>query len=247
MKRMYSQTETYSQTDAAGTKKSRKGLRKKSFSKPKMQAGTITKLIRKELYKQAETKHVTQFGSEVTINTLSTGSGIHLLSQPYPGVGSSIHQRIGNKIQPVGFSWKAVYHNNNTSEYQYVRRLIIQIQDGEKDNADVTGELFEGTANNDSYDVGNVDSLIRKVNREGFKVLKDDVFDFSPSDGGRRVVIDKCYVKLRGSQMYRDAGVTHAMNDRIVVVHIGRESDADEGIGSVVELSYAMDFYFKDF
>lgn len=240
---MYSET-AYSQ-DATGSKKTRTMSRKKTYNKPKMSSSMLSKAVKRELLKQAETKCVNAYGSEISLNTISTGSGLSLLSQPYPAVGADVHQRVGNKIQPKGFAFDAVYYNQNAYPL-WVRRLIIQVYDGEKSNSDILGELFEGTANNDSYDVGNVDTLIRKVNREGYKCLKDDIIQLGINNGGNSIDVRKTYVKLSGSQKYRDAGVTHAVNDRIVVVHIAREADGDESTGSVIEMSYSMQFYYKD-
>lgn len=244
-KRMYSQTTSSTKDGYQTTKKSR-STRKKTYSKPQMSAGVLAKAIKKELYKQAETKHVSLAGIELSMSSLSTGSGLPFISQPYPQVGAESTQRIGNKIQPVGFSFKAVYWNAHSYPV-VVRRLIMSIQDGERTNSDILLNMFEGNGTNvDTYDLGNMDSLIRKVNREGYKVLKDDLIHMGINNGGKSIETSNCYVKLGGVQLYRDKDVTHALNDRIVVVHIVREGDGDESTGSTVELSYACDFYYKD-
>lgn len=243
LKRMFSET-AYSQ-DASQSSKKFKPTKKRTYNKPTLPPGMLAKAIKKELYKQAETKCVNAYGSEVGISSIATGTGLTLNSQPYPAVGADNHQRVGNKIQPVGFSFNSVYWNSYAYPV-FVRRLIIQVYDGEKSNSEILNELFEGTSNNDSYDVGAIDALIRKTNREGFKCLKDDIIEMGINNGGKSIAVRKCYVKLSGSQTYRDAGVTHATNDRIVVIHLAREGDGDESTGSTIEMSYAMQFYYKD-
>lgn len=228
------------------TKKSRT-IRKKTKAKPTVPASMLAKAVRRELYKQSETKHVNIIGDEVSLSTIASGTGLPLISQPYPAVGPEPNERIGNKIQPVGFSFKAVYWN----QYSYpvmVRRMIIKVQDGTLSNTEILSNLFEGvTANVDAADGGSMQFLLRKINREGFTCLKDDLITLGINNGGSSLISDKCYVKLTGSQSYRENAATHAMNDRIVVVHLAREGDGDESTGSTIEFSYACDFYYKDF
>lgn len=235
-KRLYSQA-VYSQNDS-GTKKTRT-MRKKADSKPKMSSSMLARAVRREIYKQSETKHVNIIGDEVSLSTIASGTGLPLISQPYPAVGPEPNERIGNKIQPVGFSFKAVYWN----QYSYpvmVRRMIIKVQDGTLTNTEILSNLFEGvTANVDASDNGAMQFLLRKVNREGFVCLKDDLITLGINNGGSSLVSDKTYVKLAGSQSYRENAATHAMNDRIVVIHLAREGDGDESTGSTIEFSYA--------
>ena len=245
--RTYSQYTQDYDTSSQSFKKS-KSYKKVQKHKPKasMSAGSIAKVVRRELYKNSETKHCNLAGNEVAISTINTGTGLVFISQPYPTVGAEPTQRVGNKIQPVGYSFKAVYNNNNDIPI-VIRRIILQVEDGENTNNDILNNLFEGNSNNvDTYDTGTMDSLIRKVNREGFKVLKDDIIKLGTNNGGQRYEVDKLFVKLGGSQTYRESASTHAVNDRIVCIHIARQSDADESLGSTVEMSYLVDFYFKD-
>lgn len=248
MKRMLSVSSNYESSQPSTKKYKETGKTfKRKYRKPNMSGRMLSKLVQKELRKQSETKHVSLAGIENSINTISSGTGLSLLSQPYPQVGPEPHQRIGNKISPVGFSFKGVYWNTHAYPI-VVRRLIMQIEDGETANTEVLNNMFEGTATNtDTYDLGNMDSLIKKVNREGYKVLKDDCIHLGINNGGSSVEISKVYCKLSGSQMYKESGATHAVNDRIVVVHIAREADGDESTGSTIELTYALDFYYKDF
>lgn len=249
MSRLFSQTQSYASSQPS-TKRSRpqsKTFRKSSVPKGNMSGAVLAKAVRKELKKQSETKHVHVAGVEAVISSISSGSGLSLISQPYPTVGPEPTQRIGNKVQPVGLSWKGVYWN----QYSYpivLRRIIVAVQDGENLNSDILLNLFEGDGNNiDVSATGSMHDLIRKVNREGFRVLKDDTITLGINNGGSSVEVSKVYCKLSGSQMYRETGSTHAINDRIVVIHLAREADGDESTGSSIEMSYQMDLYYKDY
>ena len=84
-KRLYSQA-VYSQNDSSSAKKTRT-VRKKADSKPKMSSSMLARAVRREIYKQSETKHVNIIGDEVSLSTIASGTGLPLISQPYPAVG----------------------------------------------------------------------------------------------------------------------------------------------------------------
>lgn len=248
MKRMLSESAHYesSQPTTKKTYYGPKTYRKKTQAKSSVPYSLLSKIVKKELKKATETKHVHVAGVESTINTISSGSGLNFISQPYPTVGAGPTERVGNKISPVGMSWKGVYYNAHAYPI-IVRRLIVQVEDGEQSNSNILLNLFEGDGNNiDTSATGSMHDLVRKVNREGYKVLKDDLIDMGINNGGKSMEVSKVYVKLTGTQTYREAASTHAVNDRIVVIHIAREGDGDESTGSTVEMTSQMDLYYKD-
>lgn len=201
--------------------------------------------IQRAISAARETKMVTVNVSEQAISSLTPSFTMY--RYPVPNAGSSVHERVGNKISPVGLKLTFLLHNNNGSYEQYVRLLLIAIPDGQIADTNVTGAPFESNGN-DATPSGYLHDLIRKTNREEFKVLKDWVVPLGTTTGGQRIFHDKHYIKLGHTpdMVFMDSQPREPQNTRYALLVLNRESDADESVGSSIELSFAMDFYYKD-
>jgi len=212
-------------------------------------SSAMVQQVKRLVNQTRETKYLTQWNIEQSINT-NWATPYVLPITLSPSQGSQSNQRVGNKISPVGFKFSAVLHNNS-SQTVMVRLLIMQIMDGKTSDSNVCNTLFEGAGGQDVTPTPTMISLIRKVNREEFIVLKDDIIALGYDAAGYsspnpRVVAYKHYAKLSGEQTFHDINDELPENDRIVVVLLPVRADGDESLGESVEISYTSDFYYKD-
>lgn len=217
------------------------GNRKKRKYEPVMSAA-VERAVEKLIKKNTETKIVTNNNYELGLTTLSTGTVYDIVT---PLNGSGANQRVGNRIQPVGIGIKTLYHTLTSTE-ALVRQLVLEVKQGyEITNTEVLSSLFESQSGADIGVDGTLRDAMRKVNREMFRVLKDDVLIFANATA-ERTKMTRHYFKLSGEMIFSDINSTLGQNKRYVVVTLPMEADGDESLGQTIEFSYNFDFYYKD-
>lgn len=238
----FSQNDGYSQSQRSRPNPVRT---KKSFKKPSRVSSSVQRAVDRALSRRSETKMCSNISYELGLTTLSYGS---LYKAPTPAQGVGDQQRIGNKVHPVGLSVKTMYHLTSTTATEcWVRQLVLQVHEGsEITDAEVLASLFEGTAGQDIAADGTLKDSLRKINRQRFRVLKDDQLILAAEGHNNRVAWTKNYYKLGGTMTFHDNVAAQPVHDRYVIITIPMEADGDESVGTTIELSYAMDFYYKE-
>lgn len=228
-------------TSSKRIKTAPKVFKKKPVSK--MSRSDLEAAVSKIINRKRETKFKTYVENEIQVNSLS---GIYVRNYPQDlALGPANNERNGNKINPVGIGIRCACHNN-ASTAMWLRILVLEVFDGHSTTAEIIGNLFEGTAGQDVTTDGLTPILIRKVNREQFRVLRDEVLSFpGGSEQPGKAQVFKHYSKLGGTMTYHDEDQAFP-DKRHVVCWQALEADGDESLGSVVETSVALDFYYKD-
>jgi len=227
------------------TKGGSKTYRKSS----RMYRPNVTSAIRSFNWKQRETKMISAYFTEVSMNTLTTLGEV--IEFPYPALGTGANQRVGNKLDGVGLKVKLLFHNNNSIPI-HVRFLILQIPQGERfTNTAILNELFDVSTPGNvpetaTAPAGNTSDLIRSINRGEIKVIRDKVVPLLSSSVDTGIAMEDVYIKTPGRVTFADSAQTTPINNRYIVVLIPRRSDNDEGMGSTVELTGVVTKYWKD-
>lgn len=233
--------------DYVSTKRQR--INRKRFKGPsgfnKMSA--IGAMVKKEIAKSRETKFIFSQMNEISLTTGAPSPPV--LSFPNVPQGTASNQRIGNKITPTGAGFRFVYWNQS-SQVLAVRRLFIQVYN-DATNSEIQANLFEGSTAQDTGMPTGISRLIRKPNREDFRVLKDDVFTIGYEAAGYasatpRFQIDKGFVKLHGDFTYADTDLQDPRNGRLAVILILQAGNGDPSGMESIEYSYELDMYYKD-
>jgi len=205
----------------------------------------VRRMVNKAVYKQSETKMCATTGTEETISSIASAK---VFFAPVPRQGARTTERIGNKVKGVGLGSKLILHNNSTSEYCWVRCALLEVFDGQATGAEIQNDLFEGTADQTIGESGSVTEIIRKFDREYYKVHKDTIVGVGPKNTEDGIKFINYYHKLNGQEMrFNDSvALKPTGSSSFVWVVYGRETDGDESIGSIVECSYAFDYYYKE-
>lgn len=223
--------------------------RQKSFyaRKPVTVPASVRKAVKAAVNRSRETKMVTNYANEKLINSINASPYLYAFPTPDQGPGS--HQRIGNRITPVSLKASVLLHNNSSggSADHYVRLMLVKITPGLTEDGEVFTDFFEGTNGLDTTLNGGVTDMIRPPNKEYLKVISDEVIHLTSYDGGSKVAIRHFDVKIGGEMVFRDnTGGLQPLEARYAFILINREADADEGIGSNVELSHSQVMFYKD-
>lgn len=208
----------------------------------------IYRAIRSSHWKNRETKMISAFASEVTINTVTTIARI--IDFPVPNIGTAANQRTGNKIDMVGIKVNILMHNNNTLPVG-VRFLILKVPQGNKyTNTDIEQNLFEASSGGlpevSAVPNGTTSDLVRQVNRGELTVLRDKTNMLMSTNVDTGMSRDVVYIKTPGVMIFDDSDFQQQLTPRFVMAFCPRQLNADEGLGANVELSYTVTMYFKE-
>lgn len=228
-------------------------FRKNTGGKPyrkgrRMPMGSVYAAIRSYDYRTRETKMRSVYEAEQSLLTVAPAVYI---DAPVPFLGNAANQRIGNKIQAVGFKTNILFHNNGALPV-IVRMLLLQIPQGDRfTNTNLADNLFDvstpgSNVQVDSGLLGSNTDIVRVVNRNDVVVLRDKVIPLNGSTVDTGYAQYSCYCKLGYDQMFPDSDVTQPLNKRIVMVLIARQSNSDESLGTTIEYSHSTSLYFKD-
>lgn len=226
-----------------------KGYNKLARKGSRMYRPNVYGAIRSYNWKQRETKMISAFFTEISLNTLTTSA--ELIEFPYPALGSAANQRLGNKIDGVGLKVKLLFHNNNSIPI-HVRMLILQIPQGERfTNSAILNELFDVSTPGTTPEAagapaGNTSDLIRQVNRGEIKVIRDKVVPLLSSSVDTGIGMEEVYVRTPGRITFPDSAQTTPIANRYIIVLIPRRSDNDESMGATVEVTGHVTKYWKD-
>lgn len=212
---------------------------------PKGVSAPMRRVVEDAIYRASETKVVCAVASEQSVNTIGA---VSVFSVPVPSDGAKGNERIGNKVRCVGIGSKLMFHNNNTSETIWVRAALLEVKNGQMTNSQIQSNLFEGTSDQTVGEAGNQFELIRKLDKEYFTVLRDECIPLGPKAESEGIKFLQYYANLKGKDMkFNDSvAIQPVGTSRYVWIVMAREGDADEGIGSVIECTYSLDFYFKE-
>lgn len=192
---------------------------------------------------------VSTYFSELNVD--SVFDDIYSVPFPHPAQGPGSNERIGNKIKPTGLSANVLF-NNNTSENLWVRYMILKINQATETDAVILDNLLEGFNGQDTAGDGSLKDLIRKINRETVVVMKDEIFELGGTGSGANtqttsVATRKNYFKLKTPDMtFQDNVSNNPQNFRYITAYMVRRADGDEVLGEVIEVSYNLDFYYKE-
>lgn len=218
--------------------------RKRYNAKPS--TAQVRSIVQRAIFKESETKISSITNNEVYANTISPNPIVFIVPVPEQGVSS--HQRIGNKIRGVGISSKLLLHNNAGNTPCWVRCTLVEVLDGQMTDTEIQNDLFEGTSDSTVGLGGSVVEVVKKYDREYYKVLKDEVIGLHGNTDPDSVKIINFYKKLNGQEMkFNDAFATRPVGtSRFVWIVYAREADGDESLGTNVEISCTFDYYFKE-
>lgn len=211
-------------------------------------SATMRAIVRQELSRTSETKYLKTQESEVILNTLTNA---YIFDLDYPVTGSSACQRSGAKVEERGIAVKTLYQKG-TGDSVWVRQLLLMVKTGGRmGDGSVLAELFESTAGGSTGNIpasGTMQDIIRKVNREDFRVLKDDIIKLGNQNGNADCQWMKHYVKFPYGTIaeFTNDSTDLPITPRFVMVCLPLEADGDESLGQNVELSYVFDYYYKD-
>jgi len=203
----------------------------------------LQRAVNEAILKRSETKMITRNFEEYPSNTLAGNA--HVLSYPTPVQGAASFNRIGNKISKVGLVTRLLL-NNNSTVHMYVRMLVLEVHEGQKSNQEIEADLYEGTNDQDVAGSGTLVDQVRPINREEFRVIKDELIHLSPREQDMGVASRVFKTKLSGQMVFHDSGAALPVAKRYVCVLIIREAPNDVNMGNFVEYSMGQDFIFKE-
>lgn len=220
------------------------GGKRRFKGKPSVQQ--VRTIVQNAIYRESETKMVSAFNNENFVNTIAADVTIHAV--PTPAQGVATHERIGNKIKGVGIGSKLLLHNNAGNTPCWVRCSLLEVFDGQMTDTEIKSDLFEGTGDSTVSIDGNLVNIIKKYDREFYRVLKDEVIPLHGNTDTDSVKIVSFYKKLKGQEMkFNDQFANQPVGtSRFVWVLYAREADGDEDLGTNVEITSHLDYYFKE-
>jgi hypothetical protein len=214
-----------------------------------MSYSSIYNTVKRINWKNRETKMISNYVAEQTINTLTTTAAVYAF--PAPGIGTAANQRLGNKMDGVGIKANILF-NSNASLPILVRMLILGIPQGVQfTDADVVANLFDlsvpaSSPETSAAPTGSITDINRVINRNELKVIRDQVVPLNSNTVDYSFAQRELYVRTPGRIVFDDSDQSQPTTMRYVMVFIPRQANADESTGSNVEISYVLTNYFKD-
>ena len=135
-------------------------------TKPSVQA-----MVRRAVARSRETKMVTNQSVEAPMSSLVSE---YFYNAPVPTTGTGSNNRIGNRVDPTSLSCKFLLHNN-MNQVCHVRCMLIEIYSGLVSNGSIQADFLESSTGTDSAPVGSLSDLIRKTNREEFRIIREEI------------------------------------------------------------------------
>lgn len=213
-------------------------VRKSTYSKSQ-----IAKIATKAVMKKAETK---AFGVEVTEVSLSSAVTCIVDEVSQLEQGDASHQKIGNKINPIGFHWN--YQLNNNAAVPVYVRMIAYLADEDQFTATTDAFILAADALQPAaLAAENLRDISRSLNKLQFRVVYDKTHRLAGlGDGtGIEFLNRKVFKKLKGHRQFNSNTTEDSKNNNLRVIMLVRSSDND-ATASVVEVSYNTTYYFKD-
>lgn len=226
------------------SKRTRPTYKKRPYVKPT--TAQVRSIVQKAIYRESETKMASVANSEMYINTIAASPAVILVPTPSPGTAGN--QRVGNKVKGVGIGSKLLLHNNASNTACWVRCSLLEVFDGQMSDEEIKNGMFEGIADSTIGVVGEVGDVIRKYDREIYRVLKDEIVPLNGLNDPGAVHIVNFYKKLSGQEMKFNDQFANAPtgSSKFVWVVYARQANNDESVGTNLELTYSLDYYFKE-
>lgn len=229
------------------TKKSTtKYFKKKTTSQRKrMYNNSIAAIVKRELYRNAESKHL--IGSHTQVNngtTTTSPTGFYDLN--HLSEGTEENQRIGNMVQPTRLDVRGcIRANHHTAQYHKI--LIVECNQQSNPLLD----LLEDNTGTYAPAANDLRAIYARINTTkyrivGQRILKTGTMSTQVDDFGSTAMFN-INIPLKGKMNYEDA-LAVAQKRRLVLVVISREANNPnpEGPGHNVALTWNSKFYFKD-
>jgi len=208
----------------------------------------ITKVLRsvaEQKYRQNSTGN-----AEIIVNA---STAPYFVDFPVPTVGDTVHERNGNKIHARAIESRFTLFNNGTGDNNvFVRVLVLRVDAGRyQTNSAIEADLFEGTAGGtDTTFYADNQDLCAKVNREGLKVLKDEVIDLSAKGNSSSLgypasAFRHYYMGVNQTLYFMEASTADAVNIRYVICFIPRQASNDDALTGL-ELVNMNGMYYTD-
>lgn len=205
---------------------------------------SIKVLVNQAMLARSETKY-----SQNTSNEISVTNGVAPVYFDWPNLipGTGSNGRIGNNVYLTGLGVRCLYNNNSVAESTYIREVVMEVDGGYfRSNADITTALFEGGT--DVTFSMSVDDVLRKIQKDGIKVLSDRTLLISAntvaaSDSGNKQ--SKWSKRMSQKLIHRDNSTSQPINKRYTVMLLARDPHNDVNI-STTEASVCTEMYYKD-
>jgi len=214
-----------------------------------MSSSAVYGAIKRYNWRLRETKMISSYLEEQTLNTLSTT--VDIINFPAPSYGPAANQRIGNKVQGVGIKVNMLFHNNAALPI-FVRMLLLKVPQGDGySDSSIRSNIFDQSAPGNVPDTsaptnGRLTDITRQINRGEMAVIRDKVIVLNGTTVDTGVSMQQFYVRTPHMYEFADSDTTLPMNTRYVIALILRQANADESTGNTVEYTYTLSTYFKD-
>lgn len=218
----------------------------KKYPRRTKRAGTksLKSLVNAAILARSETKY-----SQNTSNEVSVTQGVAPVYFDWPNLiaGTGSNGRIGNNVTLTGLGVRCLYNNNSATNSTYIREVIMEVDGGYfKSNADITTALFEG-GTDATYSMS-VDDMLRKIQKDGIRVLSDKTLLISANtvaaaDSGNKQ--SKWYRRMHQKLVHRDNATSQPINKRYTVMLLSRDPTNDVVI-TTTEASVCTEMYYKD-
>lgn len=198
----------------------------------------------------ARTKYVDIVSTEST--TTQATAGLQLSwGQIVAGTGNN--ERTGNDILTTAIGFKMCLQNNSSTNPSTIRVILVELLAGRNlSDADAASILFEGsgtgTSDTDVAEQGDLSDIVRKVNREEFKVLKDQTIFLGAqvvAGVNTGVAYLNFYKKIGKRHRHRSEVTQHPSNGRYMLFVIARDPANDTGTATL-EVTCNRQRWFKD-
>lgn len=216
-----------------------KRFRRRSFRR----SSFIKKVAKRVVQRAAETKSALAVSVGVSV---TEGSAPVYWAPPTILPGTSSTGRVGNQIFARGIKYKFQYYNASATKALVLRQILLRVNAGRfRDDASITAAFFEGQTDL-AAPQGNPTDLLRKVNREGLKVLSDRVVKILPSvpgNPGGGTKYTKLWIRTNEKWFYRDSGTAQPTNVRYVVATMAVDATNGGGVSTVSTTGTARLYY----
>jgi hypothetical protein len=172
---------------------------------------------------------------------------------PNPTPGAQENSRLGNTIMLKELAVDLIFSNNSTASSQgmLVRAILMEVIAGHSfTNSDITNQLFEPTASGTQDVTAYLDirDISATLNREGFRVLFDEVTIVAPSTAAAtNAGIAQFHWRAKRSRLlrYPDGDTTSPVTNRYTICLFARDA-ANDGAAITVEASGKTAMYYSD-